>query len=309
MVGVVAHQRRHVERRREPRLAVVEQVAEALVGLLRRPEARELPHRPQPPAVHARIHAARERELARQPDRRVGIRRQVRLRVQRPDRLPRERGERDVALGVLPLLSGHAVDSRARRRRRMRAMRAKPRSCACSSAVTPSPSGTLDVDPAADQRAHRGDVVRAAVAEHDRLVQRRPAEPVDVVAVDARLEQAPHDPREPALGGADQPGAVVGVLVVDARAVGERELQQPRVVADLAGRDQVRALLRDVLGVDVGALPRSAARAAATSLANAASIRRRSSAARVARRLRLRSAAARERQQHDGGERPHGRSR
>ena len=43
-------------------------VAEPLVGLLRRPEARELPHRPQPPAVHARIHAARERKLARQPD-------------------------------------------------------------------------------------------------------------------------------------------------------------------------------------------------------------------------------------------------
>ena len=38
VVGVVAHQRRHVERGREPGLTVVEQVAEALVGLLRRPE-------------------------------------------------------------------------------------------------------------------------------------------------------------------------------------------------------------------------------------------------------------------------------
>ena len=57
---------------RQAGLAVVEQVAEALVGLLRRPEARELAHRPQPPAVHARVHAARERELARQPDRRSG---------------------------------------------------------------------------------------------------------------------------------------------------------------------------------------------------------------------------------------------
>ena len=71
MVGVVAHQRRHVKRRGKPRLAVVEQVAEALVGLLRRPEARELAHRPQPPAIHARVHAARERKLARQPDRGV----------------------------------------------------------------------------------------------------------------------------------------------------------------------------------------------------------------------------------------------
>ena len=91
---------------RQPRLAVVEQVAEALVGLLRRPEPRELAHRPQPAAVHARVHAARERNSPGQPDA-APIGRQVGLRVQRPDRLPRERGERDVALGVLPLLSGH----------------------------------------------------------------------------------------------------------------------------------------------------------------------------------------------------------
>ena len=65
VVRVVAHQRRHVERRREPRLAVLEQVAEALVRLLRRPEAGELPHRPQPAAVHRRVDAARERERAR----------------------------------------------------------------------------------------------------------------------------------------------------------------------------------------------------------------------------------------------------
>ena len=70
VVGVVAHQRRHVERGRQPGLAVVEQVAEALVGLLGRAEAGELAHRPQPPAVHrdARVDAARERGLAGKPD-------------------------------------------------------------------------------------------------------------------------------------------------------------------------------------------------------------------------------------------------
>ena len=61
MVGVVAHQRRHVERRREAGLPVLEQVAEALVRLLRRPEAGELAHRPEPAAVHRRVDAARER--------------------------------------------------------------------------------------------------------------------------------------------------------------------------------------------------------------------------------------------------------
>src|SRR5439155_15141397 len=42
-------------------LPVVEQVPEALVRLLGGAEARELPHRPEPAAVHGRIDAARER--------------------------------------------------------------------------------------------------------------------------------------------------------------------------------------------------------------------------------------------------------
>ena len=61
VIRVETHQRRHVERRRQPRLAVLEQVAEAPVRLLGRAEARELPHRPQPAAVHRLVHAARER--------------------------------------------------------------------------------------------------------------------------------------------------------------------------------------------------------------------------------------------------------
>ena len=74
MVGVVAHQRRHVERGREAGLAVVEQVAEALVRLLGGAEAGELPHRPELAAVHRRIDAARER------DRRPGSRGRARSR-------------------------------------------------------------------------------------------------------------------------------------------------------------------------------------------------------------------------------------
>ena len=61
MVGVVAHQRRHVEGGREAGLPVLEQVAEARVRLLGRAEAGELPHRPEPAAVHRRVDAARER--------------------------------------------------------------------------------------------------------------------------------------------------------------------------------------------------------------------------------------------------------
>ena len=54
VVRVVAHQGRHVERGREAGLPVVEQVAEALVGLLGGAEAGELAHRPQPAPVHRR---------------------------------------------------------------------------------------------------------------------------------------------------------------------------------------------------------------------------------------------------------------
>jgi hypothetical protein len=64
VVGVVAHERRHVERGAQAGLAVVEQVAEALVRLLGGAEAGELAHRPQATAVHARVHAARERIAA-----------------------------------------------------------------------------------------------------------------------------------------------------------------------------------------------------------------------------------------------------
>ena len=69
VVGVMSHQRGHVKRRRQPRLAVLEQVVEALVGLLAGAEARELAHRPQAPAVHRLVDAAGEGVLARLSDR------------------------------------------------------------------------------------------------------------------------------------------------------------------------------------------------------------------------------------------------
>ena len=52
IVAVEAHERRQVERGAEAGLALVEQELEALVGLPRRAEAGELPHGPEPAAVH-----------------------------------------------------------------------------------------------------------------------------------------------------------------------------------------------------------------------------------------------------------------
>ena len=93
VVGVVAHQRRHVEGGRETRLAVLEQVAEALVRLLGGAEPGELPHRPELAAVHRRVDAARERIDAGEAE--VALRSRPR-RCRRVERLvldPRDRGE------------------------------------------------------------------------------------------------------------------------------------------------------------------------------------------------------------------------
>ena len=62
VVGVQAQLGRQVERHREARAAVREQVLVARVGLRRRRVAGVLAHRPRPLAVHLAVHAARVRE-------------------------------------------------------------------------------------------------------------------------------------------------------------------------------------------------------------------------------------------------------
>ena len=68
VVGVVAHLGRQVEGDAEAGLAVLQQVAEAGVGLGGRPEAGVLAHRPGPAAVHGRVDAAGERVAPRLPE-------------------------------------------------------------------------------------------------------------------------------------------------------------------------------------------------------------------------------------------------
>ncbi len=67
-VGVVAHLGRQVEGHRQAGLALVQEVAEPLVGLLGGREAGVLAHRPEPAAVHRRLDAAGERVLAGAPE-------------------------------------------------------------------------------------------------------------------------------------------------------------------------------------------------------------------------------------------------
>jgi hypothetical protein len=105
-VRVMPHERRHIEGGGQPGLAVVEQVAEALIGVLGATEARELAHRPQPPAVHRGIDATREGKGARDADARTV--RQVGVGVQGSHRLAGEGRELDLPLrgevvGLQPL--------------------------------------------------------------------------------------------------------------------------------------------------------------------------------------------------------------
>ena len=86
-VGVDAHLGRQVERDAQAGLPGGEQMSKPAVRFRRRPEAGVLAHRPEPSAVHRRLHAARERILAG-----IGeVARVVERRVRRPvDGLDRE---------------------------------------------------------------------------------------------------------------------------------------------------------------------------------------------------------------------------
>ena len=116
------------------------------------------------------------------------------------------------------------------------------------------PVGEVHVGAGVDQQTDGVRVGAAAVAEDDRLEQRGPAEAVDVVEVDLGPQQTANDADMASLGRADEPGAVEAVLGIDVGARVERELEQAGIVADLARRDQVGALLGVVFGVDVGAV-------------------------------------------------------
>jgi hypothetical protein len=73
VVGVQAHLGRQVERDRQAGLAVLQEIAEAPVRLLRGRHAGVLPHRPQAAAVHRRMHAAGERRGARPAEVSLGV--------------------------------------------------------------------------------------------------------------------------------------------------------------------------------------------------------------------------------------------
>ena len=67
VIGIAAHQRRQIEGDAQAGAARAQQVLVPRVGVLRRSEPGELPHRPQLAAVAARVNAAGVGELAGSP--------------------------------------------------------------------------------------------------------------------------------------------------------------------------------------------------------------------------------------------------
>jgi hypothetical protein len=107
VIAVVAHQGGHVEVGRQARLALADQVLEALVGVLTGAEAGDLAHRPVAAAVHGGIGPARERVLAGQPDLFERCVRQVGRRVGALDRKAAEGVELRLLLLLLGQEGGH----------------------------------------------------------------------------------------------------------------------------------------------------------------------------------------------------------
>ena len=82
-------------------------------------------------------------------------------------------------------------------------------------------------------------------------MQRGPAHVVDVIDFDLRSKEHADKERVAPFGSADQPGSVVAVLRVDIGPVLQRQSEEAE--EPFAGGDQVRALNRRVLGIDIGA--------------------------------------------------------
>ena len=84
-------------------------------------------------------------------------------------------------------------------------------------------------------------------------MQRSPSQAIDMIDVYLFSQQPPHNARIASVSGPYQRRPVETVLVVDPGSVGDRQVQQPRIVPDLGCGDQVGALDGLVLGIHIGA--------------------------------------------------------
>ena len=157
-----------------------------------------------------------------------------------------------VAAGRVGVVGGHGLLDQARLRRQPVAARQLERGGAVLL------RGDREVTPCGDDHAHAVHEVGAVaprgasglVGEDERLVQSGPAEVVDVVDFHVMADEPADDVGVPALGRADETGAVVGVQRGHVGTVGESQVEQFGV--PLRGGDEVGALHGVVGGVDIG---------------------------------------------------------
>lgn len=106
--------------------------------------------------------------------------------------------------------------------------------------VSPESVGEVDIGAGIDQRVERLDVTLAAVAEHDRLDHRGPAEIVDMIERRFRRDQRALDFIVTEMRGSDERGAVIGAGDVRRLAAAcKRGLEHRYVIGDRGDGDDV----------------------------------------------------------------------
>ena len=94
-------------------------------------------------------------------------------------------------------------------------------------------------------------VPRTAIAENDRLQERRPTQIVDVIDIDTGCDERAHRLDMTTLRGGDQGGAAVAVGTFEVGAMSKRHLEDFETPARPGIK--IRAIIDPILGVDVGA--------------------------------------------------------
>ena len=109
----------------------------------------------------------------------------------------------------------------------------------------------IDVGPCINEKLHDIDVALAAVAEHDGFEERRPAKIIDVIDLDARLDQRAHRFDMAAFGGGNECSSAIAIGALQVRTVRKRHLEDFEVSARASIK--IGAVLDGILGIDVGA--------------------------------------------------------
>src|SRR5690606_9165770 len=94
------------------------------------------------------------------------------------------------------------------------------------------------------------DMALAAIAQHDGFKKRRPAKIVDVIDLDASLDQSAHGFDMPAFAGWNERRSAIAVGAFEVRAMCKCHLENFKVTA--CARIKVGTVLDGILGIDVG---------------------------------------------------------